>query len=172
MTSGRRDGHCRLFTGFEGEFLNAVRDRYVLRRYVTPMLFRGFRPFHWQELGSVGTPPGRCIAFPNNYQHYISSSRPRSWPNPGHQKIIALFLVDPECTIPSTTHVPPQQSDWTREVIGTADTLFSRLPTELLDMVVGAAQAEGALMTQDESKAYRLKMMERRKGFEEELNDC
>ncbi|KAG8949549.1 hypothetical protein FRC04_008482 [Tulasnella sp. 424] len=124
----------------------------------------------FQKLGSVKTPPGRCIAFQNLYQHRISSLRLMDETNPGHRKIIALFLVDPECTIPSTTQVPPQQSVWIREAIGTADTLFSRLPIEVLDMVEDAARAGGSLLTLDESKAYRLEMMERMSRCEKDQN--
>ncbi|KAG8939002.1 hypothetical protein FRC00_014268, partial [Tulasnella sp. 408] len=115
-----------------------------------------------QVLGSVETLAGRCVAFPNTYQHRIPSFKLLDKSKPGHQTMIALFLVDPECPVPSTTHAPPQQSHWTREVINTADTLFSKMPTELLDMVEGAARLVGSLMAPTEAKEYQRAMMKER----------
>ncbi|KIO23103.1 hypothetical protein M407DRAFT_113613, partial [Tulasnella calospora MUT 4182] len=115
-----------------------------------------------QVLGSVETLAGRCIAFPNTYQHRIPPFKLLDKSKPGHQKFIALFLVDPECPVPSTTLTPPQQSHWTREVISTADTLFAKMPTELLDMVEGAARLVGSLMAPNEAKEYQRAIMKER----------
>ncbi|GGK40354.1 DUF4246 domain-containing protein [Nocardia camponoti] len=62
-----------------------------------------------QELGSVRTPEGRCIAFPNIYQHRVAPFRLADEARPGHRKILAFFLVDPTVTITSTSDIPPQQ---------------------------------------------------------------
>ncbi|KAG9012311.1 hypothetical protein FRB90_006721 [Tulasnella sp. 427] len=126
-----------------------------------------------QLLGAVKTIEGRCIAFPNVYQHQVSSFELADPSKPGHRKIVALFLVDPEYTIPSTSHIAPQQAEWAREVMNKPDTLFSRMPVEILDMVSATAQTQGALMTLEEAKQYRLELMDERsaavKGQDQEL---
>ncbi|KAG9028510.1 hypothetical protein FS837_003857, partial [Tulasnella sp. UAMH 9824] len=93
-----------------------------------------------QVVGAVKTFPNRCIAFPNIYQHKVSSFKLVDPTKPGHRKMVALFLVDPESRIPSTSDIPPQQSHWTREAI--FDALVkdnhrkkAALPVELVDMV-------------------------------------
>ncbi|MEW2217166.1 DUF4246 domain-containing protein [Streptomyces globisporus] len=62
-----------------------------------------------QTLGSAATPAGRCLAFPNVLQHRVGSFRLTDPTRPGHRKILAFFLVDPEKKIVSTSDVPPQQ---------------------------------------------------------------
>ncbi|KAG8912829.1 hypothetical protein FRC01_004877 [Tulasnella sp. 417] len=120
-----------------------------------------------QEVGSVKTSTGRCIAFPNIYQHKVSPFRLVDRTKPGHRKIVALFLVDPEERIPSTSDIPPQQSHWVREAI--RETLMNEesgikvaLPVELADMV---ADRVGNLMTLEEAKYYREALMDERTGF-------
>ncbi|MFJ6405453.1 DUF4246 domain-containing protein [Streptomyces hydrogenans] len=62
-----------------------------------------------QVLGSVPTPAGRCLAFPNVLQHRVGPFRLADPARPGHRKILAFFLVDPSEPIVSTSDVPPQQ---------------------------------------------------------------
>ncbi|KAG9012310.1 hypothetical protein FRB90_006720 [Tulasnella sp. 427] len=115
-----------------------------------------------QLLGAVKTTEGRCIAFPNVYQHQVSSFELEDSSKPGHRKIVALFLVDPEYTIPSTSHIAPQQAEWAREVMNMPNTRFSKMPVEILDMVSVTAQAQGTLMALEEAKQYRLELMDER----------
>lgn len=132
-----------------------------------------------QVLGSVETLPGRSIAFPNIYQSRMTPFELLDPSKRGYRRFLALYLVDPECTIPSTTNIAPQQADWIREAIGMPGTLFARLPSEILDLMVDAAHAEGVLETQDEAEGYRLKAIEEREAcvahqnehyFEKRLN--
>ncbi|KAG9010228.1 hypothetical protein FRB90_007893, partial [Tulasnella sp. 427] len=125
-----------------------------------------------QVLGAVETTPGRCIAFPNIYQHQVSSFELADPSKPGHRKIVALFLVDPEYTIPSTCHIAPQQSEWAQEAMNTSGTLFSKLPLELWDMVSKNAQTEGALMTLEEAQQYRLELMDERSVAVKDQSFC
>ncbi|KAG8912827.1 hypothetical protein FRC01_004875, partial [Tulasnella sp. 417] len=120
-----------------------------------------------QVVGAVKTFANRCVAFPNVYQHQVSSFRLIDPTKPGHHKIVALFLVDPENRISSTSDIPPQQSHWTREAIFEAlvkdnQTMKVPLPVELVDMV--ADQVDN-VMTLDEAKAYRLELMDERTAF-------
>ncbi|KAJ2782226.1 hypothetical protein GGI15_002976 [Coemansia interrupta] len=68
-----------------------------------------------QQLGQVEAKNGRCIVFPNIYQHRVSGFRLADPTKPGHRKIFAFFFVDPSTRIPSTEIVPPQQQEWWNE---------------------------------------------------------
>ncbi|KAG8939526.1 hypothetical protein FRC04_006251 [Tulasnella sp. 424] len=120
-----------------------------------------------QVVGAVKTSVNRCIAFPNIYQHQVSSFKLVDPTKPGHRKIVALFLVDPENRIPSTTDIPPQQTHWTREAIHEAFVKDNHrmkvpLPVELVDMV---ADRVDNVMTLAEAKAYREELMDERTAF-------
>ncbi|KAH7324422.1 hypothetical protein B0I35DRAFT_467262 [Stachybotrys elegans] len=65
-----------------------------------------------QNYGSVETKEGRLIAFPNTFQHRVSSFELQDRTKPGHRRFIAIWLVDPHNRIISTANVPPQQRDW------------------------------------------------------------
>ncbi|KAG8896516.1 hypothetical protein FRC01_011743 [Tulasnella sp. 417] len=126
-----------------------------------------------QVVGTVETSANRCIAFPNIYQHQVSSFELVDRTKPGHRKIVALFLVDPENRIPSTSDIPAQQSDWIREAIFEAlvkdnQTMKAPLPVELVDMV--ADQVDN-VMTLDEAKAYRLELMDERTAFVDTVDE-
>ncbi|KAG8906436.1 hypothetical protein FRC00_012588, partial [Tulasnella sp. 408] len=117
-----------------------------------------------QVVGAVKTIPKRCIAFPNIYQHQVSSFALADPTKPGHRKIMALFLVDPEHRIPSTGDIPPQQEHWAQAAMATsqASSAFNRLPAELHKMVAGSTDG---LMSEAEAKDYRLKLMDERTAF-------
>lgn len=65
-----------------------------------------------QEVGSIATPEGRIIAFPNTLQHCVEPFELGDKSRPGHRRILVLWLVDPHYRILSTANVPPQQRDW------------------------------------------------------------
>jgi hypothetical protein len=65
-----------------------------------------------QPVGSVSTVEGRCLAFPNTYQHKVAPFELENASRPGHRKIVCFFLIDPSKPILSTAHVPPQQKSW------------------------------------------------------------
>ncbi len=95
-----------------------------------------------QVLGSVPTPAGRCLAFPNILQHRVGSFRLADPTRPGYRKILAFFLVDPSERIVSTSDVPPQQP-WS--------------PT--------------STMTLEQAKSFREQLMHERKFFVDEHNE-
>ncbi|TQL77532.1 uncharacterized protein DUF4246 [Stackebrandtia endophytica] len=95
-----------------------------------------------QELGSVATPAGRCLAFPNVLQHRVASFRLADPAKPGHRKILVFFLVDPSKRIMSTSDIPPQQP-WSK----------------------------ASTMTLEEAKIYREQLMQERKFFTTEHNE-
>ncbi|KAG8999827.1 hypothetical protein FRB90_011942 [Tulasnella sp. 427] len=117
-----------------------------------------------QIVGAVKTIPKRCIAFPNIYQHQVSPFALVDPTKPGHRKIMALFLVDPEHRIPSTSDIPPQQMHWAQTAMATseASSAFNLLPAELRQMVAGSTDG---LMSDAEAKEYRIKLMDERTAF-------
>ncbi|EGF82303.1 hypothetical protein BATDEDRAFT_22653 [Batrachochytrium dendrobatidis JAM81] len=57
-----------------------------------------------QYIGSLELPNGRCVVYPNRYQHKEQSFELADPTQPGH--------LNPACRIVSTAHVAPQQSQW------------------------------------------------------------
>ncbi|KAJ6473262.1 hypothetical protein C8R45DRAFT_1163941 [Mycena sanguinolenta] len=125
-----------------------------------------------QDLGSIVRDNGRsCPRWPNVYQHCVAPFRLLDPSKPGHRKIIAIFLVDPAIErIPSATDIPPQQVDWILDIMqeaqGDLNSLFSRLPLELLCLVCD--HLPSTFMTRQEAEGYRLEIMDERTGVGQE----
>lgn len=122
-----------------------------------------------QVLGKVNTREGRLLAFPNVFQHRVEPFSLEDASQPGHRKILALFLVDPYVRIPSTAHVPPQQKDWWRRMLYGLDRVAD-LPPELAEAVVGSA-GKDLPISLEEAKEIRLELMEERKGVVESVDE-
>ncbi|KIY66112.1 hypothetical protein CYLTODRAFT_491743 [Cylindrobasidium torrendii FP15055 ss-10] len=131
-----------------------------------------------QEVGRSVTKEGRCIAFPNIYQHQVQPFRLADPTKPGHRKIVALFLVDPTHRIPSTADVAPQQHSWAAGPLKEA-LAGHNMPAELADIV--SDMTKTTLMTRDEAEVYREELMKERsvmvkdhtkKRFHIEFNMC
>ncbi|KAL5344631.1 hypothetical protein ACLOAV_010323 [Pseudogymnoascus australis] len=123
-----------------------------------------------QDLGSVPTHEGRLLTFPNILQHRVSPFSLADRSKPGHRKIIAFFLDDPNLRVISSANVPPQREDWSKERKQVVDKLLGeRLPVELQDMVTKTMDATP--ITMDEAKQYRLELMEERKAGTVEQNE-
>lgn len=112
-----------------------------------------------QDLGSVVTKAGRCIAFPNTYQHQIQPFKLADPSKPGHRKIVALFLVDPGRPVLSATTVAPGQRHWYARAADTTARM-AKLPVELRDLIFDAG-VEGT-MSKEEAEATRLELMQER----------
>ena len=95
-----------------------------------------------QDLGSVRTRTGRCVAFPNIFQHRVAPFQLQDPTRTGHRKILAFFLVDPATKITSTSDIPPQQP-WS--------------PT--------------STMTATQAEAFRTELIRERKFFVDEHNN-
>lgn len=152
-----------------------------------------------QNYGSVETPQGRLLAFPNVFQHSVSSFRLIDPGKPGHRRFIALWLVDPHVRIISTANVPPQQQDWWVEsLLGrTAESrqaALSKLPVEVVQLLKekglldADAQTEAppklptelvdvvrsyfdAPMSNEQAKAHREQLMKERTAFQSTADD-
>ena len=83
---------------------------------VDEMVDRGMIP-----LGSVDTPAGRLVVFPNSHVHKLTPMTSRSG-SLARRRIVVFWLVDPDHRILSTADVPPQQG-----VVPRADALANRL---------------------------------------------
>ncbi|TDL19428.1 hypothetical protein BD410DRAFT_727256, partial [Rickenella mellea] len=116
-----------------------------------------------QCAGAVSTTSGRCIAFPNTYQHRVSSFELMDPTKPGHRKILAFFLVDPDQPpIPSTSIVPPQQVAWARDALlecaADPKSRMHLLPPEIVTLITDTSD----MMDDEEAKDIRLKLMDER----------
>lgn len=133
-----------------------------------------------QALGAVVTKQGCCLAFPNVYQHQVQPFELADPTRPGHRKIAALFLVDPDLPTPrpSTRDVPPQQKDWMLALLldtaaglrtagGAQGRGLGKLPVEVLQMIMNQADW---LMSRQEAEEYRLALMDER-TYMTEQND-
>lgn len=76
-------------------------------------------------IGSIDTPAGRLVVFPNSHVHKLTPLVSTTGA-PARRRIVVFWLVDPDQRILSTTDVPPQQG-----VIPHAQALAHRL--ELMD---------------------------------------
>ncbi|KAF8885258.1 hypothetical protein CPB84DRAFT_1788555 [Gymnopilus junonius] len=130
-----------------------------------------------QEVGSVETLEGRLLTFPNILQHRVGPFKLKDPTKPGHRKIIALFLVDPNIKVISTAHVPCQQQEWWWAVtqslhleananLGAGSRASGRgvasLPLELQDHVLEDVDFP---INMQEAKKLRMDLIEERKEF-------
>jgi len=116
-----------------------------------------------QEIGDILALPGRLVTFPNILLHCVNSFRLSDRSKPGHRKILALFLVDPNIRVISTANVPPQQQDWwAGEVMQLQDSLISNFPPELQKEIVMQAQFP---MELGEAKRLREELMAERREY-------
>ncbi|KAF4470972.1 hypothetical protein FALBO_2113 [Fusarium albosuccineum] len=100
-----------------------------------------------QNFGDVETRQGRLLAFPNVFQHRVSSFRLQDPTKPGYRHFIAIWLVDPHRRIISTANVPPQQKNWW------PDSETDSTPERLMEV--------------EEAQEHRLKLMDERSAHDE-----
>ncbi|KAK6091674.1 hypothetical protein MT418_8527 [Batrachochytrium dendrobatidis] len=100
-----------------------------------------------QYIGSLEVPNGRCVVYPNRYQHKEQSFELADPTQPGHCKILTFFVVNPSCRIVSTAHVAPQQPQWYNSSLDKA-----HIPPELWN---DATQYIQGVQSPAEAKHYR-----------------
>ena len=116
-----------------------------------------------QHVGSIHTKEGRISTFPNIVQSRVQPFQLADPTKPGHHKILALFLVDPNIRIISTANVPCQRKDWWSEIIRNERGGISDLPVELQDSIFDAV--DGFPNTLKEAKRVRRDLMQEREQF-------
>jgi hypothetical protein len=117
-----------------------------------------------QTLGSVVTREGRCITFPNIYQHRVAPFSLSDPSRAGVRKILVFFLVDPAVSILSTASVAPQQAHHFAHQLATIP-YFAQLPYELRAQIASKCDW---LMTQRQAREHRDKLMRERKYLVEQ----
>ncbi|OAJ32819.1 hypothetical protein BDEG_28701 [Batrachochytrium dendrobatidis JEL423] len=100
-----------------------------------------------QYIGSLELPNGRCVVYPNRYQHKEQSFELADPTQPGHCKILTFFVVNPACRIVSTAHVAPQQPQWYNSSLDKA-----HIPPELWNDITQYIQG---VQSPAEAKHYR-----------------
>lgn len=60
-----------------------------------------------QEIGNISSVQGRLLTFSNILQHRVAPFELADKTKPGHRKILALFLVEPQIRVISSSNVPP-----------------------------------------------------------------
>lgn len=116
-----------------------------------------------QVVGSVEAREGRVVTFPNILQHQVQPFKLADPTKPGHRKILALFLVDPNMRIISTANIPCQQRDWWGRTLISSGDVLARLPVELREKVVKHVQDFPISM--ERAKQLREELMAERKAY-------
>lgn len=120
-----------------------------------------------QKIGHVLTKQGRLLTFPNTLQHLVEPFQLADPSRPGHRKILALFLVDPNIQILSTAHIPCQQREWWAESVRLRTqgpkNYLGKLPNEIWNMIVD--MVEEFPLALEEAKALRQELMNERTEY-------
>ncbi|PGG98517.1 chromatin structure-remodeling complex protein RSC7 [Blastomyces parvus] len=122
-----------------------------------------------QEIGDVVCKEGRLLTFPNILQHRVSPFQLQDPSKPGHRKILALFLVDPNIRIISSANVPCQRRDWWAEQVPW-ESITGRLPPELSNEIV--SHIDDFPISMEDAKELRLELMEERKAVVMEQDEA
>lgn len=120
-----------------------------------------------QDIGGINTTEGRMITFTNILQHQVQPFRLADPTKPGHRKILALFLVDPNTKVISTENVPCQQESWWYDGI---EFQQSPLPLKVKDHNID--ESDYIPVSMRGAKAFRLELMKERKSFALENQDA
>ncbi|KAI1788936.1 hypothetical protein LXA43DRAFT_1075570 [Ganoderma leucocontextum] len=121
-----------------------------------------------QMMGSVPTSEGKCLAFPNVYQHCVQPFELVDKARPGVRKILAFFLVDPTERVLGTGTVPPLRREWYLHEVRHIQRMQG-LPQELWDYVMEMA-LDGTTSRQ-EAEEERNKLMQERGRSNVKLNE-
>ena len=121
-----------------------------------------------QNIGYIQCMQGKCIAFPNIYQHNVAPFRLEDPTKPGIRKILVFFLVDPTKTITSTATVVPQNPDWQADELMS---IFNKayetdgLPVQLSKNILDTILTYTNPMSLTEAHKHRANLMDERKFF-------
>lgn len=103
-----------------------------------------------QKIGYFKAEQGKCIVFPNAYQHRVAPFELLDKTKPGFRKILVFFLVDPTVKVISTHNVLPQQQEWK-------------------DVEPHQPADKRYVMTREEAESMREKLMFERKYYRDEV---
>ncbi|RXW14624.1 hypothetical protein EST38_g11231 [Candolleomyces aberdarensis] len=123
----------------------------------------------FRRRGAAKTIEGRLITFPNILRHGVERFKLADRTKPGHMKIVALFLIDPNVRIICPASVPCQRLDWWREANLTqvppngSPSLLESPPVGVQDQVF--EQVQELSISLQEAKESRLKLVRERRNF-------
>ncbi|KAF8647121.1 hypothetical protein AX16_006953 [Volvariella volvacea WC 439] len=131
----------------------------------------------YRQNHDLETREGRLLTFPNILQHQVQPFKLADPTNPGHRKILALLLLDPNIRIISRANVPCQRKDWWEDEIRqngisfkARDGAVKDLPAELQDLIFD--DVDEFPVSMNEAKESRLELIEERKNFVLLSNDA
>ncbi|KAI0082114.1 hypothetical protein K474DRAFT_1655452 [Panus rudis PR-1116 ss-1] len=116
-----------------------------------------------QYLGGAELTEGHGVAFPNFYQHRLSSASLVDAEQSGSMTLLMLSLVDPDLPksqVLTTSDVPPQPVHWVRRAV--EESLDPRIPSEIVEDIF--QNLEG-LMSDGEARTYADEMRKEREQF-------
>ncbi|KAK2755668.1 hypothetical protein FQN54_005817 [Arachnomyces sp. PD_36] len=113
-----------------------------------------------QDVGYITCKEDRLITFPNIFQHQVQNFELADKSRPGHRKILALFLVDPNLRIISTANVPPQRRDWWSEKVFQETPVLRDLPLEMQEHIID--NVEDFPISLEKAKDIRATLMKER----------
>jgi hypothetical protein len=116
-----------------------------------------------QDLGGIELREGRLVTFPNILLTRLQPMELADPTRPGHNKILTLFLVDPNVKIISTANVPCQRRDWWEDLraseLSQGDKFSAGSGYHTLQNV------EDFPLTLDRAKKLRVELMNERRKF-------
>ena len=113
--------------------------------------------YDYQHIGSVATPQGRLVAFPNILEYRINPFRLVDDTKPGRYRWLTLYLVDPHYRVCSTRNVPPQQHAWWAEAVG-CELAAAGLSQEIIDHIM--QYTDNFPMGKDEAHWHREQLVQ------------
>jgi hypothetical protein len=120
-----------------------------------------------QVLGAVETRPGRCLVFPNIFQHKVGPCELIDRTKSGKRRILAFFLVDPTHRAVSTGDVPPQQPAWFLSILCRFSPLFMLLPPEIIAIIASLLEYPMSIAAAHE---YREELMAERSSVDADVS--
>ncbi len=126
--------------------------------------------YEYHHIGSVATPQGRLVAFPNVLEHRINPFRLVDPAKPGRYRWLTLYLVDPHYRVCSTRNVPPQQHNWWAGAISHKLATAAGLSQEIIDQII--QDTDSWPMGMDEAQWHREQLVKERRLYQEySMND-
>ncbi|OAJ45421.1 hypothetical protein, variant [Batrachochytrium dendrobatidis JEL423] len=110
-----------------------------------------------QYIGLLEVSNGRCVVYPNRYQHKEQSFELADPTQPGHCKILTFFVVNPVCRIVSTAHVAPQQPQWYNSSLDKAH-ILPELWNDITQYIQGVQSPAEAKHHRDELTSDRTRI--------------
>lgn len=121
-----------------------------------------------QHMGWIRSLEGRVVTYPNILQTMADPLELEDPTQPGHRKVLALFLVDPGIKIISTANVPCQQREWWTDEVMWGRSMLLKLPNEIRSYVLEDVDQISGLFDMEKAQRMAEEMQEERETLERE----